>query len=65
MRRVTGANFCARLFVAAILHYIARQCTTIKRKLQREADSAAGVPRRRWGIALLLGFGVLVNYLDR
>jgi ACS family D-galactonate transporter-like MFS transporter len=27
--------------------------------------SAASVPRRRWGIALLLGFGVLVNYVDR
>lgn len=24
-----------------------------------------GVPSRRWGIAVLLGFGVLVNYLDR
>src|SRR3989449_1778135 len=23
------------------------------------------VPRRRWGIAVLLGFGVLVNYFDR
>src|SRR5438445_10755681 len=23
------------------------------------------VPRRRWGIAILLGFGVLVNYFDR
>src|ERR1700719_4856767 len=23
------------------------------------------VPRRRWGIALLLGFGILVNYFDR
>src|ERR1700751_456261 len=23
------------------------------------------VPRRRWGIALLLGIGVLVNYFDR
>jgi ACS family D-galactonate transporter-like MFS transporter len=23
------------------------------------------VPRKRWGIALLLGFGVLVNYFDR
>jgi sugar phosphate permease len=23
------------------------------------------VPRRRWGVALLLGFGVLVNYFDR
>src|SRR6516162_8505190 len=26
---------------------------------------APRVPRRRWGIALLLGFGVLVNYFDR
>jgi ACS family D-galactonate transporter-like MFS transporter len=26
---------------------------------------AAAVPKRRWGIALLLGFGVLVNYFDR
>jgi MFS family permease len=25
----------------------------------------ARVPRRRWSIAVLLGFGVLVNYLDR
>ena len=27
--------------------------------------NASSVPRRRWGIALLLGFGVLVNYFDR
>ena len=26
---------------------------------------ARKVPRRHWGIALLLGFGVLVNYIDR
>ena len=26
---------------------------------------AASVPKRRWRIALLLGFGVLVNYFDR
>jgi ACS family D-galactonate transporter-like MFS transporter len=25
----------------------------------------AGVPRRRWGIAWLLGIGVLINYFDR
>ena len=25
----------------------------------------AAVPKRRWGIALLLGLGVLVNYFDR
>ena len=31
-----------------------------------QADLAsAKVPRRRWGIALLLGVGVLVNYFDR
>src|ERR1700687_6338601 len=29
------------------------------------AAQALKVPRRRWGIALLLGFGVLVNYFDR
>jgi ACS family D-galactonate transporter-like MFS transporter len=29
------------------------------------ALSSEGVPRRRWGIAFLLGFGVLVNYFDR
>jgi MFS transporter, ACS family, D-galactonate transporter len=28
-------------------------------------ESPARVPCRRWGIALLLGFGVLVNYFDR
>ena len=28
-------------------------------------EGARNVPRRRWGIALLLGFGVLVNYFDR
>jgi hypothetical protein len=27
--------------------------------------SAAGIPRSRWGIATLLGFGILVNYVDR
>src|SRR5271167_700764 len=27
--------------------------------------AARFVPRRRWGIAVLLGFGVLVNYFDR
>ncbi len=26
---------------------------------------AAHIPRRRWGIAVLLGVGVLVNYIDR
>jgi MFS transporter, ACS family, D-galactonate transporter len=29
------------------------------------ATQLRGVPRRRWGIAVLLGFGVLVNYFDR
>src|SRR5438270_4741291 len=35
-------------------------------QLQREpASPAPNVPRRRWAIACLLGFGVLVNYFDR
>ena len=29
------------------------------------STAVTAVPRRRWGIALLLGFGVVVNYLDR
>src|SRR2546430_7716598 len=32
---------------------------------QPAGPQAASVPKRRWGIALLLGFGVLVNYFDR
>lgn len=28
-------------------------------------QQALRIPRRRWGVALLLGFGVLVNYFDR
>ena len=32
---------------------------------QELASAASQVSRRRWGIALLLGFGVLVNYFDR
>jgi ACS family D-galactonate transporter-like MFS transporter len=27
--------------------------------------TASSVPRRRWGIAWLLGFGIMVNYFDR
>src|ERR1051326_6430370 len=30
-----------------------------------QSTARGAVPRRRWGIALLLGFGVLVNYFDR
>lgn len=29
------------------------------------ASETSGVPKRRWMIALLLGFGVLINYFDR
>src|SRR6266478_1187317 len=29
------------------------------------ANPLLKIPRRRWGIAALLGFGVLVNYFDR
>ena len=33
--------------------------------MQVATIGAQPVPRRRWGIAFLLGFGVLVNYFDR
>src|SRR6266446_6225889 len=48
--------------------------STIFRGMPREKDEivkqpagpkASSLPRRRWGIAVLLGFGVLVNYFDR
>src|SRR5690349_16153698 len=32
---------------------------------QPTTPQVRSVPRRRWGIALLLGIGVLVNYFDR
>src|SRR5580704_7666366 len=34
-------------------------------ELNNWSSEASSVPRRRWGIAFLLGFGVLVNYFDR
>jgi sugar phosphate permease len=37
----------------------------VKSGVAINAGQAPAVPRRRWGIALLLGFGVLVNYIDR
>jgi ACS family D-galactonate transporter-like MFS transporter len=33
--------------------------------LSSDSDFGSKIPRRRWGIAWLLGFGVLVNYFDR
>src|SRR5712671_190795 len=33
--------------------------------LPPDSDFSSKVPRRRWRIAWLLGFGVLVNYFDR
>lgn len=34
-------------------------------EFQQAIPNAAEVPRKRWAIAWLLGFGVLVNYFDR
>ena len=33
--------------------------------MRAKSSEANLVPRRRWGIACLLGFGILVNYFDR
>jgi ACS family D-galactonate transporter-like MFS transporter len=49
------------------LNYISRgiprnEDDLVKRPAGLQTSS---VPKRRWGIALLLGFGVLVNYFDR
>jgi ACS family D-galactonate transporter-like MFS transporter len=37
----------------------------LQSRVTRVATTGTPVPRRRWGIAFLLGFGVLVNYFDR
>src|SRR6267378_745717 len=55
------------LFPYAVLHYISpgmakEKDDLLKRPARLQAPS---VPKRRWGLALLLGFGVLVNYFDR
>jgi sugar phosphate permease len=62
--------FIALLSRSSVLHYIARG---VPRKPgekdglvnQPGSPQTFSVPKRRWGIALLLGFGVLVNYFDR
>jgi MFS transporter, ACS family, D-galactonate transporter len=50
-----------------LIHYISRGMPGEKDDLLKPqvSPSASEVPKRRWGIALLLGFGVLVNYFDR
>jgi MFS family permease len=55
------------LLQPAVLHYIARGMPREKDDFSNPPVSAqaSSVPKRRWGIALLLGFGVLVNYFDR
>jgi MFS transporter, ACS family, D-galactonate transporter len=60
------SKFHSALVRAAVLHYISRGMGE-KDDLVMQPDSlqASSVPKRRWGIALLLGFGVLVNYFDR
>jgi ACS family D-galactonate transporter-like MFS transporter len=66
LRAGTGGNIL-RLSPCSVLHYISPH-------MPREDDDLlmppagpepCAVPKRRWGIALLLGFGVLVNYFDR
>lgn len=62
LRRARSNNFLCR---AGEVIYSPGAMPTTSRTLNGAAESAASVPRRRWGIALLLGFGVLVNYFDR
>jgi ACS family D-galactonate transporter-like MFS transporter len=52
---------------SAILHYILPGMRKEEDDLLKQAAGlqAPSVPKRRWGIAVLLGFGVLVNYFDR
>ena len=36
-----------------------------KRRVRRKQPLAQRIPRLRWGIGVLLGVGVLINYFDR
>ena len=52
--------------IAVRLIYSPGAMETGPRTVNEATDvNAASLPHRRWGIALLLGFGVLVNYFDR
>jgi ACS family D-galactonate transporter-like MFS transporter len=55
------------LYPSAFLHYISRGMPSDKDDLANPPSDLQpfSVPKRRWGIAMLLGFGVLVNYFDR
>jgi ACS family D-galactonate transporter-like MFS transporter len=50
-----------------LIHYISRGMPGAKDEILNPSvtPQVSAVPKRRWGIALLLGFGVLVNYFDR
>ena len=50
-----------------VLHYISRGMPREKDELVKQpaGPKDSSLPKRRWGIAVLLGFGVLVNYFDR
>src|SRR5205823_10606508 len=49
---------------STVLHYSSRGMPRDMDELLKQPEASA-VPHRRWGIALLLGLGVLVNYFDR
>jgi ACS family D-galactonate transporter-like MFS transporter len=51
-----------RIFAATSL-----SCRAVERglNLEQSPSNPSGVPRRRWRIAFLLSFGVLVNFFDR
>jgi MFS transporter, ACS family, D-galactonate transporter len=54
------------LYIAAKLNYSPGAMQTDSSNVSTAAEvNVVMVPGRRWGIALLLGFGVLVNYFDR
>jgi len=59
-------SFVPLVLIHASPLYFARQAKRKDDSLGSPASvQASSVPKRRWGIALLLGFGVLVNYFDR
>jgi len=42
-----------------------KSCTPPKQLTELRYTTGRAIPRRLWGIAALLGFGILVNYFDR
>jgi MFS transporter, ACS family, D-galactonate transporter len=65
--KIRSFRLRVKRYLFSFLHALV-QYSGVPSTSPRPANAAAQfgrIPRRRWSIALLLGFGVLVNYFDR